>query len=69
MYAMAFKNPPFDGSLTAVVSGTLDFPKFNHPYPQKFLEILTLIIQVNPQNRPSLSKVKEWIQLLIMDNY
>ena len=69
MFAMAFKQSPFDGTLTAVVSGTLDFPKSSHPYPKRFLEILSLIIQVNPQNRPSLSQIKEWIQLIIMDNF
>jgi hypothetical protein len=68
MYAMAFKNSPFDGTLTAAVSGTLDFPKSAHPYPKKFLQLLSNVIKVNPQNRPLLSQVKEWIQLLIMDN-
>lgn len=69
MYAMAFKYSPFDGTLTAAVSGTLDFPKSPHPYPKRFLEILSNIIQVNPHTRPSLSEVKDWIQLLILDNY
>jgi hypothetical protein len=63
---MAFKTSPFDGTLTAVVSGTLDFPKSKHPYPKGFLELLSNVIQVNPQSRPSLAKVREWIQLLIM---
>jgi hypothetical protein len=68
MYAMAFKTSPFDGTLTAVVSGTLDFPKSKHPYPKGFLEFLSDVIQVNPQNRPSLSRIRERIQLLIMES-
>ena len=65
---MAFKNSPFDGTMTAAVSGNLDFPKSNHPYSMEFLNVLSSTIQVDATRRPSLSQIRGWIQHLIIDN-
>lgn len=53
---MAFKQSPFDGSLTAAISANIPFPA-KDPYGKAFQNMIKAILQQNPANRPSLPQI------------
>jgi hypothetical protein len=44
--------------MTATVSGKVNFPIKQHPYPPPLLALINSLIQVDPSKRPSLTQVR-----------
>lgn len=62
LYAMAFNESPFDGTLSCALSARLDFK--NSKYPDQFQALITGILQTDPQKRPSLIQIRTQLELL-----
>ncbi|KAJ3054330.1 Serine/threonine-protein kinase 16 [Rhizophlyctis rosea] len=65
MYAMAFRNSPFDGSMTAAVGGKVTFPSGPNPYGEHFKALLQWIIVADPVGRPDVLAVRQRIEALL----
>ena len=65
MYAMAFRNSPFDGSMTAAVGGKVTFPSGPNPYGEHFKGLLQWIIVADPAARPDVLAVRQRIEALL----
>ncbi|KAJ3101882.1 Serine/threonine-protein kinase 16 [Phlyctochytrium planicorne] len=56
LYAMAYKEPPFDGTATASVGGRVSYPPrpgVRDPYPQAFKNLISSMLINNNQARPT----------------
>ncbi|KAJ1345035.1 hypothetical protein BSLG_000550 [Batrachochytrium salamandrivorans] len=58
LYAMAYGESPFDGTMTAVISCKLSFPP-NDPYGPQFRTVMEGIIQSQPTARPSANQIEQ----------
>ncbi|KAJ3308724.1 Serine/threonine-protein kinase 16 [Boothiomyces sp. JEL0838] len=65
LYAMAYGESPFDGSMTSVRS-TVTFP--NENYSSHFQKLITAILQVDPQTRPNLVQICTILERLKQSN-
>jgi serine/threonine kinase 16 len=63
LYAMAFKQSPFDGSMTAATSANIHFPA-QDPYGKAFQSVIKAILQQNPANRPALTQIIAMLEKL-----
>jgi len=59
MYAMAYGQSPFDGSMTAAVGGKVIFPNKNDPYGPHFRPLLQWIIVTDRATRPTVDAVEQ----------
>ncbi|KND03802.1 NAK/MPSK protein kinase [Spizellomyces punctatus DAOM BR117] len=64
IYAMAYRNSPFDGSMTAAVSGRLSFPG-RDPYGATFRALIESCTVTDWRVRPSISEVQERCRVLL----
>ncbi|KAJ3107322.1 Serine/threonine-protein kinase 16 [Phlyctochytrium bullatum] len=56
LYAMAYKEPPFDGTATATIGGKVVFPPrpgMRDPYSQPFKNLILAMLSTNNQARPT----------------
>lgn len=67
IYALAYGQPPYDGSLTAAVSGRIDFPdiKAQGGRPQELKDLITTLLQRKPERRPTVPQVAEYCSRLL----
>ncbi|KAB7494737.1 Serine/threonine-protein kinase 16 [Armadillidium nasatum] len=71
LYAMCFYKSPFDSVYErgdsvalAVVGGKIPFPEA-HPYSEDMVDLITSMIQVNPEERPYIDWVIESVEQLM----
>ncbi|KAI9199677.1 kinase-like domain-containing protein [Polychytrium aggregatum] len=57
LYAMAYKSPPFDGTLTAVVNSRVRFPLGSDPYGQPFRNLIESMLVTSPASRPTIDVI------------
>jgi serine/threonine kinase 16 len=62
LYAMAYRSSPFDGSMTATMSGSILFPRQSF-YPIQLNEFIESILKVNPKERPTLEQIRHQCEL------
>lgn len=69
-YALGYKVPPFDGSLTAAIGGSFRFPKDYgkpDPYPDDFKALIKRLVQPDASKRPSVEMTLEWLEEMKRD--
>ncbi|TPX48206.1 hypothetical protein SeLEV6574_g02165 [Synchytrium endobioticum] len=64
IYAMAYKQSPFDGSLTAVMNSRVIFPSNPDPYGPAFRAFITSILQPAARSRPSVSEILKRLEAM-----
>ncbi|XP_003389271.2 PREDICTED: serine/threonine-protein kinase 16-like [Amphimedon queenslandica] len=64
IYAAAFGTSPCDGSALSAMSGRIMFPK-NHSYSLEFCNLITWILKVNPEERPTVQEVEQLIGTIL----
>lgn len=57
IFAMAYRNSPFDGSMTAAVGGQVVFPTRPDPYGPAFRNFLRQILVADPKSRLNIDQV------------
>jgi serine/threonine kinase 16 len=57
LYAMAYREPPFDGTLTATIGAKITFPDVDD-YGAHFRGLLKGILQTQPGARPTITQVQ-----------
>lgn len=63
LYALAYGSSPFDGSMTAAISGNVTFPS-NEKYGLAFQNLLKRILQTDPSLRLNLDQIEDAVQKL-----
>ncbi|KAI8922728.1 kinase-like domain-containing protein [Entophlyctis helioformis] len=64
IYAMAFRESPFDGSLTAAVSGRISFPS-SSPYGPQFRAVIEGIILNQAAARPTVPQIEQLLTRML----
>ncbi|KAJ3100259.1 hypothetical protein HDU97_002395 [Phlyctochytrium planicorne] len=66
LYAMAYGEPPFDGSATATICGKVEFPAASDSaYPQSLRDMISSLLQNSSGLRPDIDEVIMQIESLI----
>lgn len=60
LYAMAYGNSPCDGTALSAMSGRIRFPEESQ-YSQNFRELISYILEVDPQSRPFVADVIQFL--------
>eukprot|EP00795_Rhopilema_esculentum_P000061 gene61-9670_t len=61
LYAMAYVNSPCDGSALSAMSGRISIPE-DSPFSSTFNNLIKYILQVEPQNRPTVKEITQYIE-------
>ncbi|KAJ3149221.1 Serine/threonine-protein kinase 16 [Geranomyces variabilis] len=64
IYAMAFRNSPFDGTTTAAMSGRVSFPG-RDPYGPAFRELISSALMTDYGSRPSVAQMQEKCRVML----
>ncbi|KAI9356788.1 kinase-like domain-containing protein [Zopfochytrium polystomum] len=65
VFAMAYRTSPFDGSMTAAVSGQVVFPTRTDPYGPAFRNLIRSVLVPDIKSRPTLDAVADKLQGLL----
>ncbi|KAJ1557494.1 Serine/threonine-protein kinase 16 [Cladochytrium tenue] len=65
IFALAYRTSPFDGTMTAAVSGQVVFPTRPDPYGPAFRNLIRSVLVVDPRTRLSLDQVVAKLESLL----
>ncbi|KAI8919353.1 kinase-like domain-containing protein [Powellomyces hirtus] len=64
IYAMGYRNSPFDGTTTAAMSGRVSFPA-RDPYGPGFRALISSTITTEHASRPSVAEIQEKCRIML----
>ncbi|TPX35958.1 hypothetical protein SmJEL517_g01729 [Synchytrium microbalum] len=64
IYAMAYRQSPFDGSMTAAVGGRVHFPSKPDPYGPGFRAFIQAVLSTEGRSRPAVGEVLRRLQAM-----
>ncbi|KAJ3382720.1 Serine/threonine-protein kinase 16 [Lobulomyces angularis] len=65
IFALAYRNSPYDGSATAAIGGRISYPTERDIYGTKFREYVESILVTDPSSRPSASQVRRTTEMYL----
>ncbi|KAI8847035.1 kinase-like domain-containing protein [Chytridium lagenaria] len=66
LYAMAYGQPPFDGTATATVCGKVEFPRTGDRHPESLRTLIQSLLEFSSESRPTIYQVTETLERLLI---